>query len=493
MLKNFRLEKKCLIKDYEKQEHMSMNMYNEEYLKINGKNLNDIIMYKKRVKFYKNWLEVEQQRNQALLKWKNKTLKNMGGKGLKENCIYSGVLQKKKQKSTRQVWKKRFVVITKDNRMYYFKSEEDTEPLGEFKLIQCTIQMQNDGKTFKLVTDKGTYTFMVVDDSVGVWISSINLSNQLLQSPLEVYGINSNEDLFQALCYDNEFEIPKYLIDNAKDYSEADDICHALFSVFQARENLRNFVTKVINDEIDNTATEEVLFRGNSVATRVVKSFTTTDFGIQYVNDTLGDIIRDIQNANEPLEIDPTRVSSQETIQANVEKIGSLIDTMLDRITSSINQCPQELRVVARILSDSVEEKFPNCTGIVLAGYFFLRYLCPAIMVPMNYSICSVDENLPNARRTLIICAKVLQTLGNNLRYSPSKEGYMLAMNDVIDRNRERINQFLIQLADVDDVFQKGAHPRISNEKVHLISDAILSHGDEIEPLISLVMNSIDP
>ena len=45
-----------------------------------------------------------------------------------------------------------------------------------------------------------------------------------------------------------------------------------------------------------------------------------------------------------------------------------------------------------------------------------------------------------------------MQNLANNVKFGGVKEAYMEPLNIVLDRNRDRMNKFLLSLANVDDI-----------------------------------------
>ena len=49
-----------------------------------------------------------------------------------------------------------------------------------------------------------------------------------------------------------------------------------------------------------------------------------------------------------------------------------------------------------------------------------------------------------------------MQNLANNVKFGGAKESYMDPLNIVLDRNRDRMNEFLLELTDVDDLSTVG-------------------------------------
>ena len=119
------------------------------------------------------------------------------------------------------------------------------------------------------------------------------------------------------------------------------------------------------------------------------------------------------------------------------------------------------------------QRKYPEATDYaicsLIGGFFFLRFINPAIVTPQAYMLV---EGVPakHPRRTLtLVCinltslkhaclrsnlyqiAKMLQNLANKPSYA--KEAYMSQLNPFVENNKARINQFLNNLCEVGDFY----------------------------------------
>lgn len=117
-----------------------------------------------------------------------------------------------------------------------------------------------------------------------------------------------------------------------------------------------------------------------------------------------------------------------------------------------------------------LQRKYPEATDYaicsLIGGFFFLRFINPAIVTPQAYMLV---EGVPakHPRRTLTLVswaiafvwlllidyqiAKMLQNLANKPSYS--KEIYMMSLNPFVETNKARINQFLNNLCEVGDFY----------------------------------------
>lgn len=82
-----------------------------------------------------------------------------------------------------------------------------------------------------------------------------------------------------------------------------------------------------------------------------------------------------------------------------------------------------------------------------LGGLVFLRFLCPALVVPhkMNLTPNSAAPS-KQMQRTLVLLAKLMQSLANNVEYTTSTESFMVPFNSFLARNRPKLTRFYDQL-----------------------------------------------
>lgn len=87
----------------------------------------------------------------------------------------------------------------------------------------------------------------------------------------------------------------------------------------------------------------------------------------------------------------------------------------------------------------------------MIGGFFFLRYVNPAIVSPQAYMLC--EQPLGKyPKRTLTLIAKLLQNVANKPSYA--KEEYMMLLNGFVDENKKRVDAFLDELCEVDDFYE---------------------------------------
>ena len=131
------------------------------------------------------------------------------------------------------------------------------------------------------------------------------------------------------------------------------------------------------------------------------------------------------------LEIDDKKIDDPAEISANVDKLLTITQKFLDSIIEHIDMLPMTFRCICKYLYTTVHEKFPEQGFFGVAGFMFLRFICPAIVAPEAYGIIR-DKISSKARRTLILVSKVLQNLANGIKFV--KEPYMAPTDIFIER-----------------------------------------------------------
>lgn len=126
------------------------------------------------------------------------------------------------------------------------------------------------------------------------------------------------------------------------------------------------------------------------------------------------------------------------------------------------------IRILCRDLRNLVSNSFPESTYYVIGGFFFLRFVGPAIVSPDGFDVYEwsmffeffcfkiidqliiiillLKELAPEARRALVLISKVIQNLGNGVEFG-KKEEYMLPFNDLIIEKTPEVNAFFDELA----------------------------------------------
>ncbi|ORY02401.1 putative ras GTPase-activating protein sar1 [Basidiobolus meristosporus CBS 931.73] len=251
---------------------------------------------------------------------------------------------------------------------------------------------------------------------------------------------------------------------------------HLLLSMFQS----------VLANQFDSATEFGGLLRANTPVSRMMNTYTRRGPGQSYLKTVLSDCISNvIKDRDRNLEINPLKVYEQiisdledkglpvnlprgvsaEEAQANPQvqaalepRIQALIEIanmFLTTIIDSIDSVPYGIRWICKQIRSLTKRKYPDATDLsicsLIGGFFFLRFLNPAIVTPQAYMLIEKNPS-KHPRRTLTLIAKLLQNLANKPSYA--KEAYMMTLNSFVDENKTRINHFLNDLCEVGDFYE---------------------------------------
>jgi len=204
--------------------------------------------------------------------------------------------------------------------------------------------------------------------------------------------------------------------------------------------------------DMGRTATVEanLLFRGNSLLTKAL-DLHMRRLGKEYLEETIGERLRDIDESDPECEVDPARVPRTEDLDRNWRTLIALTTGVWKSIALSVSRCPPELRRIFRHVRACAEDRYGDFLRSVtyssVSGFLFLRFFCPAILNPKLFGLLK-DHPRPRAQRTLTLIAKALQGLANMTTFG-NKEPWMEPMNKFLVGNRADFKQFVDQICNI--------------------------------------------
>jgi Ras GTPase-activating-like protein IQGAP2/3 len=145
----------------------------------------------------------------------------------------------------------------------------------------------------------------------------------------------------------------------------------------------------------------------------------------------------------------------QQIIAPRVTMLMELANNFLSTIIDGLEETPYGIRWICKQIRSLSRRKYPEaqdqtiCT--LIGGFFFLRFINPAIVTPRSYMLIDATP-AENPKRTLTYIAKVLQNLANKPSYA--KEPFMVKLQPFISQNKDRINKFLLDLCEVQDFYE---------------------------------------
>lgn len=265
-------------------------------------------------------------------------------------------------------------------------------------------------------------------------------------------GFDSSENgdkyyKFSELLLDPALDVVMALCEVTQ-VTEADDVAHLLVKIFEANDKTMDLLKVSISQEVQKTDTANTLFRRNSMATKLLAAYCKF-MGREYLRTSLGPQLNAIMTQNIALELDETKLPAGQSLEQNQKNMERVCKAFLDDVVASIPVCPAPFREICNFLKTSVAEKFPGSEHTAVAGFMFLRFLCPAIVAPDGYGVIDSTITDKDHRRAFVLITKVLQNLAN--RVSFTKEPFMNCMNEFIDSNLQWMCAILDNYADLQN------------------------------------------
>lgn len=149
---------------------------------------------------------------------------------------------------------------------------------------------------------------------------------------------------------------------------------------------------EILLRDLGRSATVEanLLFRGNSLLTKAFDAHMRR-LGVEYLQETIGDRLRDIAESNPDCEVDPSKVRSQNNLDRNWRNLIALTSSIWNAISSSASRCPMELRLLFRHVQACAHDRYGDWIRSVkyssVSGFLFLRFFCPAILNPKLFCL----------------------------------------------------------------------------------------------------------
>ncbi|RYP11554.1 hypothetical protein DL765_007743 [Monosporascus sp. GIB2] len=228
--------------------------------------------------------------------------------------------------------------------------------------------------------------------------------------------------------------------------SEVEELTISLLNVFESRGLTFDLMEALIRQEIEETENESEILRRNCVATKMLSIYAKWR-GANYLKATLQKVLERLMlTSNElDLELDPTRITSEEEAKRNAMQLRIVAKVFIDDICASYTSIPPSFRKICSIISAAVKPRFSEAKYTAVGSFIFLRFFCPAIVAPETDGLVSTPPS-KELRRGLLLIAKVIQNLANNVLFG-AKEPYMYGLNDFLTQNIYKVTTFLREIS----------------------------------------------
>uniref|UniRef100_A0A8B9L7T0 IQ motif containing GTPase activating protein 2 n=1 Tax=Astyanax mexicanus TaxID=7994 RepID=A0A8B9L7T0_ASTMX len=160
-----------------------------------------------------------------------------------------------------------------------------------------------------------------------------------------------------------------------------------------------------------------------------------------------------------PYEVTAEQALSHEEVRTRLEAsnqtLRSVTDKVLSSIMSSVDTIPYGMRYIAKVLKDTLHEKFPDASEDdllkIVGNLLYYRYMNPAIVAPDGFDIIDMTAGgqlHSDQRRNLGSVAKMLQHAAANKLFEDGSD-HLTSMNSYISSTYQKFRLFLQGACDV--------------------------------------------
>jgi GTPase-activator protein for Ras-like GTPase len=216
----------------------------------------------------------------------------------------------------------------------------------------------------------------------------------------------------------------------------------ALAHVFESNGQAMPLLQMVIEEELDTCESPDELFTRDSLASHVLSTYNE-EVSVGYLRSVLRPLVQSTCYSPSSWEVDPAKVESDEQLAENVSNLSAAVQMYFAKIVASVDSYPLACRFVVYQLLSRTSLRYPEHTYAVVGAFFFVRFLCPAILNPEALGI--VDEP-PDAssRHALLLVARILESLGSG---EPLSDANLHPLDELIVEKQDKLVAFFERLA----------------------------------------------
>ncbi|XP_048449786.1 ras GTPase-activating-like protein IQGAP2 [Rhincodon typus] len=166
-----------------------------------------------------------------------------------------------------------------------------------------------------------------------------------------------------------------------------------------------------------------------------------------------------------PYDVTAEQALSHEEVKTKLEtsmrNLQAVTDKVLMSISTSLDTIPYGMRYIAKVLKNSLHEKFPDSTEDellkIVGNLLYYRYMNPAIVAPDGFDIIDMTAGgqlHPDQRRNLGSVAKVLQHAASNKLFE-GENAQLSSMNAYLSQTYQKFRNFFQLACDVPEPEEK--------------------------------------
>ncbi|GAB1292261.1 Ras GTPase-activating-like protein IQGAP1 [Apodemus speciosus] len=166
-----------------------------------------------------------------------------------------------------------------------------------------------------------------------------------------------------------------------------------------------------------------------------------------------------------PYDVTPEQALSHEEVKTrldnSIRNMRAVTDKFLSAIVSSVDKIPYGMRFIAKVLKDSLHEKFPDAGEDellkIIGNLLYYRYMNPAIVAPDAFDIIDLSAGgqlTTDQRRNLGSIAKMLQHAASNKMFL-GDNAHLSIINEYLSQSYQKFRRFFQAACDVPELQDK--------------------------------------
>uniref|UniRef100_A0A8D0L962 IQ motif containing GTPase activating protein 1 n=1 Tax=Sphenodon punctatus TaxID=8508 RepID=A0A8D0L962_SPHPU len=245
---------------------------------------------------------------------------------------------------------------------------------------------------------------------------------------------------------------------------------------------LRLFKT-ALQEEIKSKVDQlHEIVTGNPTVIKMVVSFNRGARGQNALRQILAPVVKEIMEdkslniKTDPVDIYKSWVNQMESqtgeasklpydvrtrLDISIKNMRTVTDKFLLAIISSVEKIPYGMRFIAKVLKDSLHEKFPDAGEDellkIVGNLLYYRYMNPAIVAPDAFDIIDLSAGgqlTTDQRRNLGSIAKMLQHAASNKMFM-GDNAHLSIINEYLSQSYQKFRRFFQAACDVPELQDK--------------------------------------
>lgn len=166
-----------------------------------------------------------------------------------------------------------------------------------------------------------------------------------------------------------------------------------------------------------------------------------------------------------PYDVTPEQAMKHEEVNArldaSIKNMRTVTDKCLLAIVVSLEKIPYGMRFIAKVLKDSLREKFPDATDDellkIVGNLLYYRYMNPAIVAPDAFDIIDISAGgqlTTDQRRNLGSIAKMLQHAAANKMFE-GDTAHLSKINEYLSQSYQKFRRFFQAACEVPELEDK--------------------------------------